>query len=377
MPGTIPNKSNRRLLVFCDYGPGLIDAFCGTLNQIELSCLVLVRKRGNAKWRGAKTHVINLPLRVFNEEEPLSVSAILSLVAYLVMATLVGVIEVAKHRINTILAVFAFPQGLVAVVVGRLTGGRTAILTDGGDLDVFLRKPSVRALMLACMRGANAVTALNRTKAARLLSFGIKAQINPTIGVDISRFEYTPFAEKQERLVLYVGRLVKEKRPELFLRACKRLIQQGVGLRVLLVGDGPLSSRIAEMARKEMRDVATIARFISHSDMHQLFRKCAIFVLPSAREGVSVSLLEAMSSGCICIVSDIPDNRELIQDLYNGVVFKVDNEQDLADRLRWVMSQHPPVLAPITARARLAVETGYSMQVVAKALAVLLSRLSE
>ena len=82
------------------------------------------------------------------------------------------------------------------------------------------------------------------------------------------------------------------------------------------------------------------------------------------REGVSVSLVEAMASGCLCIVSDIQDNKEIIQDGHNGILFTTDDGEDLADALRRALSQPPPILSSISARARLYVEKRYSLEAV-------------
>jgi len=309
---------------------------------------------------------------VFGEEDSVSIASIMSLIAYLVITTIVGTIAVIKRRLDMILGVFAFPQGLVAVFVGQLTRRKVAILTDGGDVDIMLRNPLIRPFMLACLRRADAVSALNGTKANRLLYFGVKTQLCPTIGVDTSRFEYVPFEEKEKGLILFAGRLTNEKRAEVLLKACKRLRRKGVRFKLLIVGDGPLRDQIADDAiHMDMADIVTFKGYIPHSEIHQFFRRSAIFVLPSIREGVSISLLEAMSSGCLCIVSDIPDNKEVIQHMYNGIVFHADDEEDLANKLHWATSGTSE-LRLIPSNARRAVERDYSLENVANTLSLLL-----
>jgi len=364
----------KRILVFCDYHPGLLDSMSQTLDHIGVTLRVLVRKRHVFYWKDIRTRVINLPLRVFFEEEPVTIPSIISLITYLITATIVGTIVVVRQRLEAILAIFAFPQGTVAFLVGLITRRKVAILTDGGDIDVLLKRALLRPIMLMCLRRATVVGALNNTKSSLLLSHGIKTRLCPTIGIDTSRFEYVP-NRGQEFLILYAGRLIAEKRPELLLKACYGLKQRGACFKVLLAGDGPLREEIANgVIQMGLADIVTMKGYVPHSEMHDLFQESAVLVLPSAREGVSVSLLEAMSSGCVCIVSDIADNKELIQDKYNGITFRADDQEDLTDELYWAMS-HPVEMESMAKNARRLVEREYSLDAVGSKLSAVLSSL--
>jgi glycosyltransferase involved in cell wall biosynthesis len=61
-----------------------------------------------------------------------------------------------------------------------------------------------------------------------------------------------------------------------------------------------------------------------------------IFVLPSDLEGLSLALLDAMGAGLCVIASDVPENREAVQDA--GFTFRRGDASDLADRLRFLMA---------------------------------------
>ena len=66
--------------------------------------------------------------------------------------------------------------------------------------------------------------------------------------------------------------------------------------------------------------------------MEELFSNAAMYVQPSEIEGLSIALLEAMSYGLPCLVSDIPENREAIGDC--GLTFKSGDVIDLNEKLR-------------------------------------------
>lgn len=372
---TTLSADKKRALIFCDYHPGLLEALSRTFEQAGLTTRVLIRKLDKAKWRDANSLVIDLPLRVIGEEEPLRLASFLSALAYLIVAGVLGVFFVLKGRVKLVLAVFAFPQGLVALVVGRLTRRKVVILTDGGDIDIFLKRPLIRTIMLGCLRAADVVTALNKTKSSALSHYGINSELCATIGVDVNQFKYVPFGDKDKWVLLCVARLVPEKRLDVFLKACEILHKEGMDFSVLLVGDGRLRSEIAsQVGRMGMAKVVSLKGYVRHSEIQELFARTPIFVLPSIREGVSVSLLEAMSSGCVCIVSDIADNLEIVHDMETGITFHADDETNLTDKLRWAML-HPSELANMTTSARDRVERDFSFEVIAVKLGSILSRL--
>jgi len=73
--------------------------------------------------------------------------------------------------------------------------------------------------------------------------------------------------------------------------------------------------------------------------LREEYKKAHIFVLPSLYEGMSNSLLEAMSCGCMAIVSDIPGSRELVKGCKNGFVFNVGDSSSLKDILITALSR--------------------------------------
>jgi glycosyltransferase involved in cell wall biosynthesis len=375
-----------RLLLFCDFAPDFINAFLKLLDNVGLQERVLIRKQNYYRlgkisaatriWKGYGTTIVNLPLEVKGPDEPVGLAIILSMLVYLILATIVGTFEVIWHRLDAILAVNGFPEGVVAVLVGRLTSRKVAILTDGGDIDILLRRPVISSIMLVALRKASVVATQNNAKAGKLLSAGIKAEICTSYGVDTSRFRFIPPERKERASIIYVGRLSTEKSLDLLLKACFGLRQAVTRFKLLLVGDGPLREQLSETAsRLKMAEFVQVEGFIPHQKISEYFERSAIFVLPSIREGISSALLEAMSSGCICLVSDIPDNIEIIRDGHNGFIFHLKDEQDLTKQLQRAISQPLQNANVISFNARNIVETQYSVKAVAKSLDRVLSKL--
>ena len=84
-----------------------------------------------------------------------------------------------------------------------------------------------------------------------------------------------------------------------------------------------------------------------------------MYVQPSEVEGLSLSILEAMSYGHCCLVSDIPENLEAIGDA--GFHFMNRNVDDLADRLRWLL-EHSEEVTSVNVGAKERIRQHYSWQ---------------
>ncbi len=137
--------------------------------------------------------------------------------------------------------------------------------------------------------------------------------------------------------ILYCGRLSIEKRLDTLLIAADLLSHRlKMKIRVNLLGPvfqlrNP-SLQLTEMQERFSSQVEI--KFLGErSDPELYYRSANVFVLPSESEGMSNSLLEAMSFGVPCIVSDIVENRALIQPEENGLVFPVGDAAVLCDQL--------------------------------------------
>jgi glycosyltransferase involved in cell wall biosynthesis len=119
-----------------------------------------------------------------------------------------------------------------------------------------------------------------------------------------------------ETVGLYLAALDPHKEPGTVARAALDAARRGVPLVLLFAGDGPLRAEL------EVLDSGSgVLRFLGfQSDVGRVFAAADFFVLPSRREGLSFSLLEAMSAGLAPIVSDVPGNPEAVGDA--GIVVR-------------------------------------------------------
>ena len=130
--------------------------------------------------------------------------------------------------------------------------------------------------------------------------------------------------------LLFLGRLVPEKRPELLIEAFKGL---DTDKKLVIAGGGSdtsdFESHLHELAADDPRIVFT--GFVSGEPLEELYSNCFAYVLPSDVEGMPMSLLEAMAYGRCCVTSDIPECADVLAG--NGVTF----EKGSAESLRGVL----------------------------------------
>lgn len=130
--------------------------------------------------------------------------------------------------------------------------------------------------------------------------------------------------------LLFLARLVPEKGLEYLMDAYKQIKTE----KKLVIAGGSSHSEeyeeyIKEKAACDSRIIIT--GFVQGELLEELFSNCAVYILPSDVEGMPISLLEALSYGCSCLVSDIPENAEVVED--HAVTFKKSNIGDLRDKL--------------------------------------------
>jgi glycogen(starch) synthase len=124
------------------------------------------------------------------------------------------------------------------------------------------------------------------------------------------------FAAPSEKLVLLVGRLVYEKGFQLALEALEPIIRGGEvpgGVRFLVAGSGTHEQQLKEQAGElGLLEHGTFLGWIGDDVLHSLYRIADLCVVPSLYEPFGLVALEAMASGCPCIVADTGGLREVV-----------------------------------------------------------------
>jgi glycogen(starch) synthase len=136
------------------------------------------------------------------------------------------------------------------------------------------------------------------------------SELRPVDDLQALRLE---FAKPEERLVLLVGRLVYEKGFQLALDALPGVIEQVPGVRFIVAGSGTHEAELKAQAQRLGLDAhGKFLGWIGDDALHSLYRIADLCVVPSIYEPFGLVALEAMASGCPCIVADTGGLREVV-----------------------------------------------------------------
>src|SRR4051794_27325718 len=121
------------------------------------------------------------------------------------------------------------------------------------------------------------------------------------------------YAEPGERLILLVGRLVYEKGFHLALDALPGLIERLGNVRFLVAGSGTADAELKGQAKRlGLMEHGSFVGWTGDDELHSLYRIADLCLVPSIYEPFGLVALEAMASGCPCIVADTGGLREVV-----------------------------------------------------------------
>jgi glycosyltransferase involved in cell wall biosynthesis len=244
-----------------------------------------------------------------------------------------------------------------------------------GDVACLARQgPLGRGRLLALRHLASAFVAVSAPIRAELEGAGIPPSLVRSIpnGVDTRRFAPVEPAEKRRLrralglppvpAVIYAGRLAPEKGVDVLVDAWAEARRRGLVATLCLVGEGPERAALERRARDH--GVLGAVRFAgAAADVAPWLAAGDAFALPSRTEGLSVALLEAMSSGLAVVATDVGGTRDAAGGA--AVLVPPDDPRSLAEALVAVLAE-PEQARPLGDAARRRVLSRFGIGLVAR-----------
>ena len=149
----------------------------------------------------------------------------------------------------------------------------------------------------------------------------------------------TKWSLEKDNYILFVARIVPEKGLDYLIEAYKN-VENKINKKLVIVGGSSHSATYFEEVRNKCAGDENIIMtgFQSGDTLAELFSNAYLYVLPSDVEGMPISLLEAMSYGNVCLVSDIPENKDVIDS--DSFTFKRSNVEDLENKLLYAVESN-------------------------------------
>lgn len=214
-------------------------------------------------------------------------------------------------------------------------------------------------LMRFSVRRADVVRVSTDREVARLSgsTFGKKVRKIPFyIDVESFKKELDFSAHREEKTVLYVGRLGPQKDLRTLLRAFKAVVGQMPEARLVLVGDGPEREALTRFAHHlGVGDTVRFTGAVPHSEVAKYFSNASVFAIPSLYEGTCMVLHEAAAARLPLVATDFAGAVDFIQQGESGYVVLVRDHEALADALLKILGDEEYARA-LGARAALRLE---------------------
>ena len=319
----------------------------------------------------------DLKLRIFGQHARFYLLPLLPIpmLRYLLMFT-IGLILVLwcifQHRVRILVAQSPY-EGFIAALAkqaAQVLGYKVTLIVEShGDFieGVFLyRKIMFERLYRFLMRYI-AMYSLRHADCLRAVSVSTSEQLKLLVpGKPIFLFpawtDMDMFFDTQKSLstynpysILYAGVLIPIKGVHYLISAFSKIVTEFPTAKLTLVGKTEnleyaygLENMVESLNLKER---VIFLGEVSQKDLSHYMHKSAVFVLPSVSEGLGRVIFEAMACGLPVIGSRIGGITELIDDGVTGFLVPQGDEKDLADRLRWLLS-NPEEARAMGKRAR-------------------------
>ena len=224
----------------------------------------------------------------------------------------------------------------VPAVVNALTG--LGFIFIAGGRGALIKVP-VRALIRFVLGRRGSHLIVQNSDDHRLLiegGFVDPAKVTVIRGSGIDTEHYTPLPEPDGPMtVAYVGRMLEDKGVPTLVEAVRRLWARGVAIRLLLVGT-PDPENPTTVPEETLRAWATLPGLEwrgAVTDVRPVWAEAHVAVLPSRREGLPKSLLEAAACARALVATDVPGCREIARVGENAMLVPPDDPDALAHAL--------------------------------------------
>lgn len=171
-------------------------------------------------------------------------------------------------------------------------------------------------------------------------------------GVDFNKFNFVQKQSLQKPLKLvYVGQVNYRKGIHHLLKVMDSFNEDEVEL---FLAGGYADTTPFYQQYKNRRNIHFLG-FVTRDVLAALYQKCDVFVFPTLGEGYGLVILEALSCGVPCIVSDLAGGDDAIIEGYNGFKFEAGNDVDLKNKIQWFLD-NPEKLPEYSQNSRKSVE---------------------
>jgi L-malate glycosyltransferase len=259
--------------------------------------------------------------------------------------------EAISKRPHIVGGFHIMPNGIAVGIAGRLAGAKSMYFCVGGPAEILgggayssdsyfkkMETPDsvVEKRLLKIVSEFDIIITMGTGAVKFFRENGVKSDFQVVSGgIDTNRFKL--INENKMYDCIMTGRLVEIKRIDIFLQALRLVADKIPDIKVAIAGDGKLLRELKKIACDLKID--NNVDFAGHqNNVEYWLQKSKIFVLTSDSEGLSLSMMEAMTCGLPVIVSDVGDLGDLVENGVNGYLVPRRRPDLIAERLVELLS---------------------------------------
>jgi glycosyltransferase involved in cell wall biosynthesis len=266
-----------------------------------------------------------------------------------------------RNRVDVVLGVFAYPDGWASVVIAGLLGVPAVVKCIGSDINVVAEKLGARQLMRWVLPKAR-IVAVSRQLGVKCEALGVPPDRIDVVhdGVDADTFRVRDRLEARgelgrdtnERMVVYVGELLRSKGVVDLLGAFERVARVDDRATCVIVGNG-LDEELCRAAAQRIGHRVTFTGPLPGAGVAQWMAASNIVALPSWAEGTPNVVLEALACGRRVVASNVGGIPDLITSDGLGEMVEAKDIDGLASALtRALVRPYDPEHVAHTGRRR-------------------------
>ena len=223
-------------------------------------------------------------------------------------------------------------DSMLGVMIKKRVGCPLVVTTHGGDTTVRVNEGELDLLRSYC-EDVDVVVAVSKALESRLRVCETKTEIR-AIHNGFHDEGITDCVEKVPFSCLQVSNLIELKQIPVTIRAFEKIHRQYPQARLTIIGRGPDRQMLEELCEElKISDAVTFTGQLQHPEVMAHMAKTQFYIMPSVREGLPISYLEAMGMGCVIVGTATEGIAEVVEDGVKGFLVQPGDFETIAHQV--------------------------------------------
>jgi glycosyltransferase involved in cell wall biosynthesis len=254
-----------------------------------------------------------------------------------------------EFNFDLIFCSWVYPDGFAAMKLAKTVNKPFVVEALGSDINTYLKTFFRRRSIAKILHWATRIVVVSKDLKSKIMQLGVAGEKISVVYSGIDHELFSPIEQglarrkltvsQREKIILFVGSLVKIKGIHFLLEAVKML--KFCEWKLAIVGTGELEAVLKKKIKDlELNDKVMMIGSVPHNRIPLWMNACDVLCLPSLAEGVPNVILEAFACGKPVVASQVGGVGEVVVDDKLGSLVEPKDIQALADSLNYVFNKN-------------------------------------